>query len=246
VNFTNSCTIGSGVISTYQWIFGDGSPADYSSAPTHCYQTGNYNVTLKAVSDSGCVASSTLPTLVNVYPTPIADFNVTPTTVDVTAPLIEVTDKSIGASSVKYIFSDGTIKNVPNFSHFFVTDNAKTILIMQKVVNTYGCRDSIVKVLDIKPAYVLYIPNAFTPNSDGLNDGFKALGMGIKDFKLQIFDRWGEMVFESDDINKAWDGTINGKGDYESTKEDVYVWKVQVKDVLSKQHDLIGHVTLVK
>ncbi len=246
VNFTNSCSIGSGGISTYQWIFGDGSPADYSSNPTHCYQTGNYNVTLKAVSDSGCVASSTLPNLVNVYPTPIADFNVTPTTVDVTAPLIEVTDKSIGASSVKYIFSDGTIKNVPNFSHFFVTDDAKTILIMQKVVNTYGCRDSIVKVLDIKPAYVIYIPNAFTPNSDGLNDGFKALGMGIKDFKLQIFDRWGEMVFESDDINKAWDGTINSKGDYESTKEDVYVWKVQVKDLLSKQHDLIGHVTLVK
>ncbi len=246
VNFTNSCTIASGNISTYQWIYGDMSGPDFSTSPTHCYQTGNYNVTLKAVSDSGCVASLTLPNLVHVYPTPIADFNVTPTTVDLSAPLIEVTDKSIGASAIKYIFSDGTIKNIPNFTHTFTTDEAKTILIMQKVVNSYGCRDSIVKLLEIKPAYVIYIPNAFTPNSDGLNDGFKALGMGITDFKLQIFDRWGVMVFESDDINKAWDGTINGKGDYESTKEDVYVWKVQVKDVLSNRHDLIGHVTLVK
>ena len=246
VTFTNNCAIGTGNIATYQWIFGDGSPANFNAFPTHCYETGNYNVTLKTVSDSGCIASLTLPNLVTVFPTPIADFNITPTTVDVTAPLIEVFDKSTGASSVKYTFNDGTIKYTPNFTHNFKTDDAKTVLIMQTVVNTYGCRDSVIKVLEIKPAYVIYIPNAFTPNSDGLNDGFKALGIGIKDFKLQIFDRWGVMVFESDDINEAWDGKINGKGDYESTKEDVYVWKVQVKDVLSNKHDMVGHVTLVK
>ncbi len=246
VKFTNNSTISSGQIVTYQWFFGDNSGPDYTQNPTHCYGTGNYNVTLKAISDSGCVSSSMLPNLVNAYPVPVADFAVTPTEVEITEPLIEVADKSVGASTVMYDMSDGTHKTDRNFAHTFVTNDAKTILIMQRVSNTYGCRDSIVKDVVIKPAYVLFIPNAFTPNSDGLNDGFKAVGIGVSQFKLQVFDRWGALIFESDDINKAWDGSVRGKGDFDSTKEEVYVWKAHVTDVLQNTHDLIGHVTLLK
>ena len=117
---------------------------------------------------------------------------------------------------------------------------------MQVVGNSFGCKDSIIKLVIIKPAYTIYIPNAFTPNNDGLNDGFKAEGVGIAQFKLQVFDRWGKMIFESDDINKGWDGSVNGKGDFESTKQEVYVWKADVVDVLKEHHNMIGHVTLLK
>lgn len=246
VNFTNNSTIGTGNIVTNQWIFGDNSSPDYSQNPTHCYSTGNYNVTLKVVSDSGCISSSTLPNLVNVYPTPVANFNVTPSEVEITMPLIEVEDKSVGANSIKYIFTDGTVKNTPNFSHTFNTVDAKTVAIMQVVSNEYACKDSIIKLVIIRPAYAIYIPNAFTPNSDGLNDGFKAEGVGIDQFSLQVFDRWGKLIFESDDINKAWDGSVNGKGDFETTKQEVYVWKAQVVDVLKQKHSMVGHVTLLK
>jgi gliding motility-associated-like protein len=246
VNFTNNSTIGTGNIVTNQWIFGDNSSPDYSQNPTHCYSTGNYNVTLKVVSDSGCISSSTLPNLVNVYPTPVANFNVTPSEVEITMPLIEVEDKSVGANSIKYLFTDGTVKNTPNFSHTFNTVDAKTVAIMQVVSNEYACKDSIIKLVIIRPAYTIYIPNAFTPNSDGLNDGFKAEGVGIDQFSLQVFDRWGKLIFESDDINKAWDGSVNGKGDFETTKQEVYVWKAQVVDVLKQKHSMIGHVTLLK
>lgn len=246
VNFSNNSTIGNGSIVTNQWIFGDNSPADYSQNPTHCYSTGNYNVILKVVSDSGCISSSTLPSIVTVYSNPVADFNVTPTEVEITMPLIEVEDRSIGASTITYIFNDGTVKSTPNFTHTFNTVDAKKVAIMQLVSNAYGCRDSIIKLIEIKPAYVIFIPNAFTPNSDGLNDGFKAEGVGIEQFKMQVFDRWGALVFESNDINKGWDGSVNGKGGGESTKQEVYVWKAHVVDVLKQQHSMIGHVTLLK
>lgn len=246
VNFTNSCTISSGSISQFQWDFGDGSAISTNPFPTHCYQTGIYSVTLKAISDSGCIAGTMLPEIVTVYPKPIAGFNVTPSSIDVLGPLIEVTDQSIGANTIAYKFDDGTIKNTRNFNHTFSSIYAKTVAIMQIAVNTNGCRDSITKRVDIKPAFTIYFPNAFTPNSDGINDGFKALGIGIKEFNLQIYDRWGALIFESDDINKAWDGSINGNGDYENAKQDVYVWKATVKDVLLKTHDLIGHVSIVK
>ncbi|MES2514553.1 MAG: PKD domain-containing protein [Bacteroidota bacterium] len=246
VQFVNNSTIGSGNIVTNQWIFGDNSNPDYSQNPTHCYSTGNYNVELKVVSDSGCISSLTLPGLVNVYPVPTANFKVTPEEIEITTPMIEVEDKSVGASTVKYTFNDGTIQNTPNFSYTFNTDVAKMVYIQQLAINSYGCRDSLIKQVEIKPAYTIYIPNAFTPNSDGLNDGFKAVGVGISQFKLQVFDRWGALVFETTDINNAWDGSIKGKGDMESTKQEVYVWKAQVTDVLSEKHSMIGNVTLVK
>lgn len=246
VNFINNSTIGNGSIVTNQWIFGDNSSPDYSQHPTHCYKTGNFDVTLKVVSDSGCISSSVLPGIVKVHPSPVADFNLTPSEVEITTPLIEVEDRSVGANSVKYIFNDGTIKNTPDFTHTFNTMDAKTVAIMQVVSNSFGCQDSIIKLVIIKPAYVIYIPNAFTPNNDGLNDGFKAEGVGITKFKLQVFDRWGKLIFESDDINRSWDGSINGKGDSESTKQDVYVWKADVVDVLKEHHNMVGHVTLLK
>ena len=246
VQFINNSTIGSGNIVTHQWIFGDNTSPDYSQNPIHCYSTGNYNVILKVVSDSGCVSSSTMPGLVNVYPIPLANFNVTPDEVEITQPLIQVEDKSTGANFIKYIFDDGTVKNTPNFDYTFNTDVAKTVSIMQLAINSYGCRDSIIKKIEIKPAYVIFIPNAFTPNSDGTNDGFKAVGVGIAQFNMQVFDRWGALVFESDDINATWDGSVKGKGDFETTKQEVYVWKAQVTDVLKEKHSMIGHVTLLK
>lgn len=245
VNFTNNSSIGSGAIHTYQWIFGDNTPPGYAENPVHCYETGNYGVTLKAVSDSGCVGTSFIPNFVQVYPTPMADFDISPSEVEITTPLVEVQDKSTGASSVVYFLSDGTTKTTPDFSHLFSTDEAKTIAILQVVSNAYSCKDSIVRDLTIKPSWVVYVPNAFTPNHDGLNDGFRASGIGIEAFRMQIFDRWGKMIFESNDINTPWDGSV-GRGEAGDAKQEVYVWKVKVKDVNHNDHDLIGHVTLLK
>ncbi len=245
VNFTNNSSIGNGTISTYQWIFGDNTPPSYAKHPTHCYETGNYGVTLKAVSDSGCVGTSYIPNFIQVYPTPLAGFEISPSEVDVTTPLVEVEDKSTGASSVVYFLSDGTTKTTPDFSHLFSTDEAKTIAILQVVSNAYACKDSIIQDISIKPSWVVYLPNAFTPNHDGLNDGFRASGVGIEAFRMQIFDRWGKMIFESNDINTPWDGSV-GRGNAGDAKQEVYVWKVNVKDVNHNNHDLIGHVTLLK
>lgn len=245
VNFNNLSSIGNGAISTYQWIFGDNTPPSYAQNPVHCYETGHYGVTLKAVSDSGCVGTSYVPNFVTVYPVPLAGFDISPSEVEVTTPLVEVEDRSTGASTVQYYFSDGTTKNTPSFSHLFSGDQTKAVAVLQIVTNTYGCKDSIVRDINFKPSWVVYVPNAFTPNHDGLNDGFRALGVGIEAFRMQIFDRWGKMIFETDDINTAWDGSV-GRGNAGDAKQEVYVWKVKVKDVNHNDHDLIGHVTLLK
>ena len=87
-----------------------------------------------------------------------------------------------------------------------------------------------------------YIPNAFTPDNDGINDYFKIEAAKVQEFKMFIFDRWGEVVFKSENIDDAWDGTY---GNFDA-KSDVYVYKINVKFIDKKQENIIGHVTLIR
>ena len=99
-------------------------------------------------------------------------------------------------------------------------------------------------MIEIKPGFTFYIPNAFSPNSDGVNDVFKGTGIGIKTYTLMVYDRWGNLVFTSNDLETGWDGTFNG-----GTKvslEDVFVWKVELRDDYNKEHDYKGTVSLIK
>jgi gliding motility-associated-like protein len=244
VPFQNSSYISAGTIATYQWDFGDNSGPLYLKNPIHCYNSGTFNVTLKCVSDSGCISNYTSPALVNVYPKPIAGFMVTPEELDEFEPKIEVTNTSTGASSLSYMVNPGGNYYTPNFIHNLNSQSPGEVLIVQFATNNFGCNDTMIKILHIKPAFVIYLPNTFTPNGDGLNDGFGAKGVGILEFEMQVYDRWGHVVFRSNDIMTYWDGTVKN-GD-EPIKDDVYTWKVQVVDINHKNHDLVGHVTVLK
>jgi len=123
----------------------------------------------------------------------------------------------------------------------FIKNNYNVFLAVR---NQYGCKDTITKLVDIGPNYTFYIPNAFTPNDDGVNDYFTGKGIGIKTYKMWIFDRWGEMVCYTEDIAKGWNGTI--KGNHIDVKMDIYQYKVIISDVNNKQHEYVGHVSLIK
>lgn len=244
VNFNNNSTIATGNIVTNQWQFGDGSLPNYTKNPTHCYNTGNYNVTLKLVSDSGCITTLTQPNFVIVHPLPIASFKVEPEEVDENEPIISVTSNATGAAATSYFINDGSSFGTPNFNHTLTNIDKATPIIFQVVKNQFGCADTTSAIIKIKPSFVVYIPNTFTPNGDGINDGFFAKGVGIAKFNIKIYDRWGHLLFETNDIDTEWDG--NTKGSSEPIKQDVYVWKAEVVDVFHKNHELVGHVALIK
>ena len=96
----------------------------------------------------------------------------------------------------------------------------------------------------VVPEFTFFIPNAFTPNGDGVNDYFYGSGVGIGSYDLWVFDRWGNMIFRSNDLNDQWDGKANYGA--EEAQEDVYVWKVKLTDVFGKPHRYLGTVTIVK
>ena len=244
VGMINNTTISGGSVATWQWNFGDNTSSNQNS-PIHCYHEGTFTVSLTAISDSGCVASQTMPGSILVYPKPKADFYFTNTDLDVLDATTGIVSSAHGASTYAYLISDGThIVGQANFQHTFPNESAGTYSVIQFVSNSFGCKDTIIKMIEIKPGFTFYIPNAFSPNSDGVNDVFKGTGIGIKTYTLMVYDRWGNLVFTSNDLETGWDGTFNG-----GTKvslEDVFVWKVELRDDYNKEHDYKGTVSLIK
>ncbi|MFN8116574.1 MAG: PKD domain-containing protein [Bacteroidia bacterium] len=241
----------------WQWDLGDGSTVTNSSGSDvkHCYNNSSsnqlalFNVGLTVTTDSGCVATLTKPNFITVYPRPIANYTVSPNPTSIIEPLVYFTNQSQDYIKWWWTFvGTGPFKvdsvNL-NPSHLYDSETAETYSTNLIVMNLYGCTDTAYVPVEITPEFTFYIPNAFSPtNNDGINDYFNGTGIGIATYEMWVFDRWGEKIFYTDDIKKGWDGRVQGKG--AEGKQDVYVWKVRLKDVLGKKHEYIGHVTLLR
>ena len=113
--------------------------------------------------------------------------------------------------------------------------------------NNLGCLDTIIRVVIIIPDYQLFAPNAFTPdNNDLINDTWFPQGFGIdsSSFEMYIYNRWGDLIFETNDINNGWDGRANNGR--KIAPQGVYVWLVLTKDLTGYPHEHIGRVTLIR
>ena len=134
----------------------------------------------------------------------------------------------------------------PNPIHKYLFGDPYTYYVTQTVSNQYGCKDSVTEPLIVHPVCTFFAPNSFSPNGDGINEYFKGTGIGIDNstYTLVIFDRWGNQIFKANDLEKAWDGRINGKGDV--VLEDTFVWKAKFKDTTGQSHEYHGIVSIIK
>ncbi|HET6226479.1 MAG TPA: PKD domain-containing protein [Bacteroidia bacterium] len=248
VHFTDSSTVeGSSKITKWYWNFSNGT--DSVKNPHTCFPlSGFYDVTLTAVSDHGCSTTVKKEQYIQTYKKPTAAFVANPNAVSQYDPTIHFYDRS--SSDVvtwKWNLGDGKIisPKTQNPIHKYEVGVAGNYLVKLFVVNANGCVDSTRQIVEVLPEFTFYIPNAFTPvRTDGTNDTFFGKGVGIVSYHLWIFDRWGNMVFNSPDIDAGWDGRANG-GELPA-QQDVFVWKVHLTDVFGRKHDYIGTVTLVR
>jgi gliding motility-associated-like protein len=250
VQFTDLSVVGGGDnIASWSWNFGDNSPVDVTQNPAHCYSnTGFYDVSLTATSNNGCATTLTIAQMIQVFAMPVAEFTSTPNPASVLDPTVTLINQS--SSDVNYwdwTFGDGDSLNntfTPNPIHIYpnVTEGIYNATLI--VQNSDGCWDTVVHPIVIGPEFTFYIPNAFTPNGDNVNDTFFGQGIGIVEYDIWIFDRWGNMIFHGDDLGDVWDGRANNGSDV--AQQDVYVWKVKLTDVFGKKHNYLGTVTLVK
>ncbi|MGL5891501.1 MAG: PKD domain-containing protein [Bacteroidia bacterium] len=242
VTFTNTSTAANNP--NCFWDFGDG----FTSAncnPSHTYTTaGCFDVTLTYTDDNGCTATTVMPNYVCANPNAAADFSFAPVAATVLNPTVTFTDLSSGATSWTWNFGQIGTSADQNPVYTFPGEVAGCYDVQLIANNAFDCPDTAVQEVCIRPEFIIYFPNAFTPNDDGDNETFTGYGIGIQTFELYIFDRWGNMIFFSDDMSRGWDGRV--KGHPEICQQDVYVWKARVTDVLGLKHSYTGSVTLVK
>lgn len=228
----------------YNWNFGNGviNQGTGSGPYTLTWPSpGTFPVNL-SVSANGCTGSSNGTAIVVANPVP--GFSINPYSVSENNPEFNVFDGSSGASVWNYSISNGFSFNTPSFDYSLSSPG--TYYITQTVTNEYGCSAELVLPISVRPSSSIFIPNAFTPgNNDNINDGWGAVTYNVSDFKLIVFDRWGEPVFSTIDPNEKWAGYKN-RNRRELIKQDVYVYKVWYTDAEGNEQNLIGHVTVVR
>ena len=250
VQFSDLSTVGGGDnIVSWDWNFGDGSPDSISQNPSHCYSIpGYYDVTLTTVSNNGCSTTYSFLQMIHVYDVPVAEFSPTPNPASIlesTVTLINQSSNDVNYWNWQFGDGDSIAPNVVNPVHTYPNEVAYNYTATLIVQNVDGCYDTISHEIIIGPEFTFFIPNAFTPNGDAVNDFFFGTGIGIAVYDIFIFDRWGNMIYHGDNIDTSkWDGKANQGSDI--AQQDVYVWKVKLTDIMGKKHNYIGTVTLVK
>ena len=230
---------------SYLWDFGDGTTSNLQN-PTHLFDNvGNYPITLTIWTDVGCIDTLIQfePDIVNVRPIPEAKFSVNPKQTDICDSEIQFTNLSSLGQEYLYIFDDGTTSNDENPAHVYL--EAGTLNPTLLVTSEYGCQDTTRETLFIEP-FTVYSPNAFTPDGDEANNIFKPIVyLDIVEWNLQIYNRWGEIVFESNDQGTGWDGT-NGTG--KIAQDGLYMWKLRYTscEPTNPEHLITGHISLLR
>ncbi len=227
------------------WDFGDGTK-DTAFSPVHLYENeGFYTIKVKITSPIGCEIENEFENLLEIRKGPVADFDYSPQNPNILNPNISFINKSEDA---EYYFWDfGTGDNSFDFEPQYFYPDTGLFNIKLIVTAANHCDDTIVKRIYISPELTLFFPNAFTPNGDGINDDFFPKGINpqyIRDYNLTIWNRWGGLVFETDDPLDRWQGSKNNVGGI--LPQGVYVYKYRFKNPRGEIINGKGFVTLIK
>jgi len=228
---------GLNAIST-SWTFGDGSPV--TGTPAHVYSSvGTYTITVIAKNSGACNGADTFTQIITVLGVPIADFSFTPTVATANVP---TTFTNLSKNAVRYLwdFGDDTTATVVNPVHQY--DKTGSYKVCLTAWHQDDCPDVACKQVptDVEP--LIGIPSAFSPNGDGDNDILYVRGAAIRTLDLKIFNRWGQLIFETTSKEHGWDGTFNGQ----PQPIDAYAYVLKATFIDGTGKVLKGNITLLR
>ena len=252
IQFTGNAISGNPAdpIITYLWQFGDGTTSS-SQNPSHYYSTvGGYLVTLTVTTQGGCTSNNAnSPLVINAYPYPNASFTLNSQSLELPDDDLICNNTSTGATSYLWTFGDVSSSTAENPTYTFNDVGIFPITLI--ATSEFGCSDTATSQVITNSN--IEFPTAFTPNPNGAsggkydansldNDVFFPYLKGAKEYQLEIFNRWGELVFESNDYSYGWDGYYKGN----LCQSDVYVWKLNMTFKNGKSKLMTGDVTLLR
>lgn len=244
VNFTNTT---SGTVQNCVWNFGDGYGQLCGNIEHTYLNPGVYTVSLTLQGTGGCPNSTTYTNYITVVEQPEAGFVFSPQIPDIYNSEVTFTNSSDDATHYVWEFGDGASSTDTDAVHLYPQIGNVDYLATLYAYNDYGCVDSVTQIVTVQDVLTFFIPNTFTPDGDEFNQTFLpvfASGVDPFDFHMIIFNRWGEVLFETYDYTYGWNGTY---GDQGLVEDGTYVWQIEFKETMSdKRHTYRGHLTVLK
>lgn len=235
------------ILNNYTWIFSTGDTViNQTGFEIFVDEIGDYSVSFYYVNNNNCVDSATFTNFFSVTDVPQADFTFAPSPATMLETEIGFQNGSQGAINYQWFFENGNPAGSvdENPSSSFPIGETGEYEVTLIAYTEADCADTITKVVEIVPAVTLFAPNSFTPDGDLFNERWRVhiQGIDIYDFNLVIFNRWGEIVWESYDPDASWDGTYGGK----IVKEGTYVWRIRAADLFTdKVYEWNGHINVI-
>ena len=242
VNLSNTTTGSSNCV----WNLGNGQTISGCNASYTFTQVGCYDITLSSISN-GCTSSTSITDYICVESSPIASFNSSTTVFNDENNNVNFSNTSVGADNYIWNFGDGQTSTIENPSHYY-TNTSNGIVVQLIAISDLGCIDSTSITIPYEEAEVFWVPNSFTPDADEHNQVFFPVftsGFDPYNFEMLIFDRWGELVFESHNANLGWDGSYGPNA--RKAQDGTYTWKISFKSLYNdKRKSVLGHITLMR
>lgn len=232
----------------YSWSFGDGETG-LGEMVTHSYQGGNcYDVSLTITLPTGCSETILKEDFVCMSSAPSASFIYSPEYISEFSNEIDFTNTSDNATSYTWDFGMDSVFSTEEHPTQFFHDFSKDFYSIELVAfNDLGCSDTTIQIIRVEEELIYYVPNSFTPDDDQINPTFKPVftsGFVVNSYQIEIFNRWGELIFSSKDVNEGWDGTYRSA---QKAKDGTYVWKISFATTKNSERiSKVGHVNLIR
>jgi gliding motility-associated-like protein len=245
VTFTNTTP---GTLVDCIWTLEDGTILTGCGTVTHTFSTpGTFDVTLTVTSANGCVNSVTYVDYIYVEGDPNASFIPSESVISNLNPTVLFENTSTGAVNYLWDFGDNSgTSTVVSPDHSFPEDASGSYAVMLVAYSPLGCTDTALATIQLNEEVIFYVPNTFTPDDDDYNPTFQPVftsGFDPYDFTLLIFNRWGEIIFESHNAAIGWDGTYGGN----LVQDGTYIWKIEFKTTANDERKVIhGNVNILK
>lgn len=249
INFQN--TTASNLVSSVFFQFGDGSSVIVNPNQlfnnTYTYG-GNFNIQMTVTTVNGCVYDTTYFNHIQIGEFPIANFSWFPSVIPMfnpTANFLDVSTNDVTNWYWQFQSGEPASSSSQNPSTTFPAGEVGEYLVTLIVTNDFGCADTVTNRVPVISDVLIYAPNTFTPDNDDFNQGWRVYmqGIDIYNFHVMIFNRWGQIVWESYDIEVPWEGTYGNQPAPEGT----YVWRLRTKNPYNDNvYEFNGHINLIR